>query len=465
MASELNYSHCAVLHNRLLEIGWVGSGKRLEYDSNNDQAEVLHRRNWFEYFGEDAERIRGRLSPSLVAFLERALVVDDHSLHYYVGGLASPDYLWLNHHSGGYSAEASDRYWTLYTATGIASEPDGLVFDQVGNKAVMQTSIFDSPITHNDRQQWFPLEDVLSAWLDMVEVGKVRAVGPDVEVPNEKFDPWIILPYSESQLQETLTAYHGLLDAIESRIPDVARPPSEPQLIPNTSLDTANISPGFVREFLNKAQRPWFQYIAPGLEIPTIDSFCEQPFSGVELNSISETSATPQTIQFPILLFRASDMFRTPPSPHGVDDQTGSYLPFAWPWSGVRTYPAGLYLTDSDRQAMCFEDGARVVLPFGIGASGYARTSDGARFGENKEEKGSLLHRMKDTHADLYQLGYNPFIESHEVRLVQVLHLWHKQIETGAWEVGRDGVLGGIEKWREADSEAGWKGYVVLISW
>lgn len=127
MTPGLDYERCAALHNELLEIGWVGSGRRLEYDANDDQAEVLHRRTWFEYYGEDAERVRSRLSPSLAAFLERALVIDaNHSLFYYVSCLAHPDYLWLNHQWEAEDTEP-DRYMTLYVANDIASKLDGLV--------------------------------------------------------------------------------------------------------------------------------------------------------------------------------------------------------------------------------------------------------------------------------------------------------------------------------------------------
>ena len=127
MTPGLDYERCAALHNELLEIGWVGSGRRLEYDANDNQAEVLHRRTWFEYYGEDAERVRSRLSPSLAAFLERALVIDaNHSLFYYVSCLAHPDYLWLNHQWEAEDTEP-DRYMTLYVANDIASKLDGLV--------------------------------------------------------------------------------------------------------------------------------------------------------------------------------------------------------------------------------------------------------------------------------------------------------------------------------------------------
>lgn len=103
-------------------------------------------------------------------------------------------------------------------------------------------------------------------------------------------------------------------------------------------------------------------------------------------------------------------------------------------------------------------------MPYSIGAAGYARTANGAKFGENKEESGAF-GRAKDTHGDLYQLGYVPFIEFHEVRLEQVLKAWLKQVVSGQCEVGVDGVQRGIEKWKEADTETEWAGYVVPINW
>lgn len=322
-------------------------------------------------------------------------------------------------------------------------------------------SIFDSAITQNGRQQWHPLEVVLSAWLDMVDAGKVQAVEPQVEVPNEKFDPWIILGYSESLLKDAIESWDALLSAIESRRGPAA--PSEvadEPLLPVAVLDAAAISSGFARAFLTQARRPSFQLIAPGLSLPTASSFARQPFSSVEPDPPNEDPDDP-TVQFPILLFPSPETFRSPP---GSDTITGSDLPFAWPWCQVEAYNTGLYLTDSDRASLSFDDGVRLVTPFGLGVHGYARTADGARFGENKEARGPVGAPGLSFHS-LFQPGYSPFIESHEARLAQVLRAWTRLVEHGVWEVGPDGVLGGIDKWREADTAARWLDYVIPLSW
>ena len=38
------------------------------------------------------------------------------------------------------------------------------------------------------------------------------------------------------------------------------------------------LAPGFIRDFLLRARRPNFQYIAPGLSIPDSSTFAKQPF-------------------------------------------------------------------------------------------------------------------------------------------------------------------------------------------
>jgi hypothetical protein len=38
-------------------------------------------------------------------------------------------------------------------------------------------------------------------------------------------------------------------------------------------------------------------------------------------------------------------------------------------------------------------------------------------------------------------------------------------VENGLWEVDDDGVTGGIEKFKEADTEAHWKDYWIEFDW
>ena len=92
----------------------------------------------------------------------------------------------------------------------------------------------------------------------------------------------------------------------------------------------------------------------------------------------------------------------------------------------------------------------------------FARTSDGLQIGD-------LGHNEDpdcgDRHTHLYQPGYNPFIEMHDVRLVKVLESWEGMIERGDWVVDTKGVKGTIEEFKKADTEEDWEKFVIPISW
>jgi hypothetical protein len=298
----------------------------------------------------------------------------------------------------------------------------------------------------------------------MVDAGKIQAVHADVETQNGKYDPWIILPWSSPQQEEAIDTFNCLVDGIESRMPDtVHRLPSAARqaLLSEADLDVAHIPLGFARSFLSRIKRPTFRYIAPGLSIPDAMSFASLPFSSFEGDPPDDQTQEAKVV-FPILIFSSSEPFRAPET-NGEDNKYGNRLPFGWPYSQVFSYPAGLYLTDADRGAdNVSEDTVKLALPWGIGAQRFARTSDGARFGENKEAEEV---EPKDVYAELYQPGYRPFVEMHYTQLVKVLESWIGMIERNDWKVGSEGVEGAISKFREADTELGWSKFVVPVSW
>lgn len=142
----MDYQRCAELHNRILDLGtWkqltLGDGGR-HTNSNaaspwqlfkkQEPPPVLKHPNWFERWGKRAEDMRRWMSPDLAAFLERAGDArnDGHHFFYYVGGLASPDYLFSSHNEIPRANEPADpfRYVTLYMADyHFASHPDGVM--------------------------------------------------------------------------------------------------------------------------------------------------------------------------------------------------------------------------------------------------------------------------------------------------------------------------------------------------
>jgi hypothetical protein len=449
--SRLDHERCAALHNEILRRGWTGSGRFL------DQLETD---NWFQHYGQDAEDIRHLLSKDLIAFLEQAQMIKNDNqfcLFYYVTGLLGPERMWETS-DWMFEGEDKHRYLTLYGAVSMASHPDGLAFDQRENKVVMQMSIHDTDITLNGRTPWFPLEVALSAWLDMINVGKIQAVNDSVQ-GLEKNDPWICHHWNDLMVQETADAFNALVESIETRMRDqgFSVPEISGPLVPDSVMEALRIPPGFARSFVANARRPAFRYIAPGLSVPTAQSFAQQPFHGDDdPNQEEDLEAASLTVE-PILLFASTESF------HLADRDEREDPPFQTPRDSLSSIPAGVYFLESERQATHgFEDAVKLVLPFGVGGNGFARTSDGLQIGDERSSEDSSCG---DRYTDLYQQGWNPFVEMHQVRLVKILESWKGMVERGDWKVGADGVEGTIEALKEADTEDGWWKFVVPCGW
>jgi hypothetical protein len=314
----------------------------------------------------------------------------------------------------------------------------------------MCVDLDDSDAIQNGRMGWFPLETVLEAWLDMIEVGKVVATPEAGDV--EK--PWTLAPYSSTILQDTVDIFNDLVEEIESRLPEgttgTGDDPSP--MIEEAILDTVNPEQGFLYHFAQKVKRPQFRYIAPGLEIPTSSSITAQPFASMRSNVDAATI-------IPILLFRAIDG-PTPCMAHGSGDD----CVFGYPFHGLGKYSAGLYLSCTNSSHHVFADEITLVLPFRIGARGYARKSDGSLFGENVRDTDELVG-SQDTLADVYQPGHQAFTEGHSVRLFFVLENWLGMVQRGDWKVDANGVMGGIDEWKKADTEESWEKYVIPPTW
>lgn len=446
----LDHERCAALHNLIVERGWTASGRSL-----ND----LDRRSWWECHGGDAQLSphAAKLNPSVIAFLKAAwhgydtTAQPEHAFFRYLAGLCSPDYLWRNTNYGDDEDDSNrQRYVTLYMANWAlgASHPLGLVFDQQTFTAIQHISIFDTGVTMNGRQVWLPLELILEGFLDMIDQGKALAVDSSYDGEQERIEPWIMPSYTACDLDETVKAFSRLKRAIETRMPGA--PSSEPHHL-GDAVESSALSPNsFAGRFLARAPEIRFVYIAPGLCIAR-----QQPFSSA---NVEEGQIRP------ILLFESSqeahqDMERTP---WGAEV---AISPFSPSFRDITNYPAGLYLTETDPHgAHPFEDGCKLILPYAIGENGWARTSDGALFGENTHAQGPTASPVPRS-TELYQLGFNHFIEMHDVQLKHVLSHWADMVEQGKWAVDADGVAGGIEKWREADTEDHWQDYQLPMSW
>jgi hypothetical protein len=301
--------------------------------------------------------------------------------------------------------------------------------------------------TTNGRQLWHPLENLLEGYIEMIEMGKVEAVPDNYgwEAPPDRQKPWIFHDYSAAIVAKTVNTFNNLVDAIENRIPSLLEetPADHGPLIDEAVLDTAKID-GFAKAFLSQAKRPRIKYIAPGISIPSPAQISSLPFSNIPIQDVDSRP--------PILLFQGDDLVRDLGSAFGP--------PF-----DMSPYPSGLYLSPIIRRGQnTFEDETKFLLPFKLGGHGFAKTSDSALIGEDTEADSDMVEAV-EKNDQLYQPGYNPYIEMHHTQLYRVLESWVDMVVEGDWDVDEHGVVGGLEKFREADTEEHWEKYVVPQDW
>ncbi|KAF1817963.1 uncharacterized protein K489DRAFT_385356 [Dissoconium aciculare CBS 342.82] len=449
----LDFERCAALHNLIAERGWSQRGK----DPNH-----LDRTTWWECYGGESslESYARRLDESVVSFLKLAWSgfsrdpSHGHAFHQILVGLSAPENICNDVTYEDYDDDDSKCHFiTLYSSNWQLADghPQGLVFDQEEFSAMQHLSMEDTAITMNGRQERFRLEQILEALLEMMDQGKVVAVDDSYSGQQEQFCNWIMSSYTESDLEESLDALDALVSAVEERMP--IRPAQTGFEIGLIDKETSTMFPPgtFARHFLERARRPRFKFLAPGLYIAT-----NQPFAS--------TLVDDEDTLRPVLLLQSSDSAHrdTFPTPWG---ESYSHSAFGGEFREIEHYPSGLYLTEIHPHSESpFEDGCKLILPFPIGENGWARTSDGAVFGEEKKRRGEVAVPYP-TSTELFQLGYNHFIKRHDVQLKDVLWRWVELVESGEWGVDEDGVKGNIEKWREADTEDHWRDYQLPMDW
>ncbi|KAF7185507.1 hypothetical protein HII31_13131 [Pseudocercospora fuligena] len=452
--SDLDAERCAALHNTLLLYGWVCSGKKINQ---------LEKRSWWGKHGN--EHLSKILRPKVVRFLSKVFDVPaNHNFFYHVSAIASEkellnlgEVLEDNDHLTPAGKEKY-RFIVLYrTSSALVSQGAGIVCDQqTGNALLMPTyhHLFDFNSSH---LPWQRLETILSAYVDMIEVEKAVAIndaigqdGPednsaksDLEI-NKTFTryrtrPWLLQPYTLSDLNACLDAWGRLVDAVEEKagIPPRQNDPDAPDydpeddapLVSRTALNIAGVPKGFAYELLSHAQQSSVTFIAPGVRLPKVEEFLQQPFKHIPTLYPEETKA----MKVPFLFLRC---------PGTVSAKDAK---FRYPFSTVESVPCGLYLDAFPNAQNPFEDACRLVLPIRLGDRRYARTSD---------------HRpIIKSHSELYETGINPFVIRHGPKLVAVLENWLGHIESGHWSVNSKGVEGGIGVWRQADSREHWWRY------
>ena len=468
----MDHARCAALHNYLVHYAWVAEGRAPASLHGNNST-------FFTAHGAVAEALRPRLDSSLAAFLAAAMLPPDANtpecapFFFWAGELSEPDELFANDIADLFDQPPDSLVCLYFPNIGQGGESGGgVLYHQGCHRAAvfmhMDDHDFALPVEAHPAL-WHPLETVLSNWIDLLRLGKITASPSDTPAlfGSEKIGPWEWRPYSEAQVAACVAEWDRLCGAIEARVvlllpastaatttTNAAEPDPEPLVSPAT-LDAASVpKPCFARAFLTRARRPQFRCIAPGLLLPPRDATefaAAQPFTRLP--------RAPHAIP-PVCLFSTTRGEREA-------DLTDSSSPFC---NGFRArsadspvpsrVPAGVYSESVERNAFDnAEEGFRLLLPYGL--EGYVwDPSAGAR-----KSDGSSVRRGEV--ADLFQHGYKPFGGDYyrPQRLERLLDCWGRLVDEGVWSVGSQGVEGTIDTFREADTAAHWRNYIISPTW
>lgn len=407
--SDFDAKECARLHNEMVGLAHgpqSGSTARLV--------------KFFDAFSseESREPFMDYLSPSLVEFLSDIKIPlgpQNESFSQVTPHLLTPHPAFFfkfmeDHYDDRYP------YAILLYREHMYDSDGGLFFD-------MQTNLctwinMDNPWPHPD--QWYPLEDALGRYAEMFRTEKYHCAPHEFLITECRMEPYV-----EADVALTVLMYETLLDAIVLR--NAGSEIYKTPLVSAEMLKKWHIH-GFAYDFLSRANSSSITYIAPGLRPLT-----DLSFEAIMLKEYGSIDQKDEQVRHsddvvPLLLFssdeRTSEQDYTVPLDH----------------------PAGLYLDPSYH----FADEVRLVTPFSIGGNGHIR------YGNSPKQIS-----VEDPHVSdwkikgldvLYQHGPCPYFGDHSTRLYTLLAAWTNNIQNELFVVGPDGVEGGMELYKLADT-------------
>lgn len=297
-----------------------------------------------------------------------------------------------------FSVHARPELILLYGQNNAGSPMDGGLFLNV---QTCRAAWHWAPGPFPPDEQWVALEDVLRIALGRWDSGKYFWDASQSSIG--------VRPWTEADLSEALQAWERLLRGIEARLPvpnDATKKRLEPLRLGQETMSSFCIS-RFVGEFLSRAPRPGFAFVAPGIASFSAQSL-QEAYSSED--PASTRRSTPLGHEDPGDPEWASLLL---PAGRQVDQHTSrranvDIQSFDRPW-GLGKFTlgrqAGLYVipeaTDSDT--------VHLVTPSGLPTAG----------------------------------GFScrcPWAESRPPRLAEVLSHWGSLVESGAWAVAADGV-------------------------
>ena len=304
------------------------------------------------------------------------------------------------------------------------------------------------------------LEQILRVFLEMIDQERIIAVDPGFdhwnppEIPlelspplGEFHVPWMLPRNDDKIVHDTITAWNGLLASIESRIPGFVG--GEPAYYDDEHIQACSPRGFFLEKFLQKARVPRFRFVAPGLRLAFAAELKEQPFKRIADAYVPDPGESQLQLGmyehkwYPFLFLWADQKVSPKPPREFVFDD--------YPWANQKEYSSGLYLTHTYTTERC--DGCKLLLPFAINENEHAKCGDG-----------SIIMDCR-RYIDLYQAGRPILLGLKDLRVELLFRNWARMVESNFWQVDENGVIGGIDKFQDADTLEMCDAYQVKRNW
>lgn len=404
---EFDPDRCAEMHNRIVSIIVTGP---LNRDSTYTVANFMTANESIE----QTDPFKEFLSAPLLHFLSKINVITTTSPG---RSLSFTPHLEHPHPLNFFTYQENDiedKYpyaIMLYAASSGESDDGGLFFDMATNLVTRIAVLSDWP----KEDEWVTLEEALERYLEMFETGKYHVSEYDPNASGSTTET-----NAEADIVQAVDQYNALLSAIAARTEGAIiydKPLVDPEILRKWGIK------GFAFEFLSRARSPSFSYIAPGITVfndRTLDEMMARDV-GSPRQQTSKERYSGESHLAPMLLFPGDtpiveeDPFLKYESVFFFDNLAGVYL-----WGSYN-----------------FGDELKFILPYPIGK--YVEGEDPTHW---KHRANSLL----------YQHGSCPFFPGHHTRLATLLQLWTFNVEQGQFDVGPDGVKGGMDFYRQAES-------------
>jgi hypothetical protein len=251
--AEFDPDRCALLHNELLSraVGHIpGAAENMQ--QNCIQIALGNPPGW-----ADTDALQ---KDDIVRFFSQLNVYDPRHAPF-TGEFRQPDAVAFWNRTYG---DMNDPDIILLYPTAFDIQQDAGLFLDLFTKRVTYGNMECGSLPASHSESWVPLEFALLKLLEMWDRGKYYWM-------DDSRSSILIRGFTPRDLEETLSAWEGLLEAIQTRLGD----PGEENYrdpLPTSMVNQFRISP-FAKAFLQRAKRPSFTFVGPGITVFTDERF------------------------------------------------------------------------------------------------------------------------------------------------------------------------------------------------